>query len=205
MTVGLCLFLVTCVFGSDTGLDVQMLAQTSDQKDHTGHGWFLAGSKSEYYRTGDDPFDYQGQPVNFLRNSLPDTTGYGTLMQTIEATPYLGKRLRLRAFVRSQNVGNWAGLWMRVDKKETTVAFDNMHSRAISGTQPWSSYDVVLDVPADATSISFGVLLWGPGQVEMNQVSVEPVGANTAVTGARINRPSKTRVSPDFTHSARHQ
>lgn len=200
ISIGFCLLLMSCVFVEDIGLDAQASVQASDHTDRTAQGWFLAGSKSENYRTGVDPFDYQGQPVSFLRNALPETTGYGTLMQTVAATPYLGKRIRLRALIKSQNVGDWAGLWMRVDKNDTTVAFDNMYSRAIRGTQAWGGYDVVLDVPTDATSISFGVLLWGPGQVEMNQVTLEPVGAETEVTGARINQPSKTRVSPDSTH-----
>lgn len=197
ITIGVCLLLLSCVVGADFGMDTQMFAQSSD---HTAQGWFLTGSKPEYYSAGVDPIDHDGQPVRFLRDSLPDTVGYGTLMQTVVATPYLGKRLRLRALIKSQNVSDWAGLWMRVDKNDTTVAFDNMYSRAIRGSQPWSTYDVVLDVPADATSISFGVLLSGPGQVEMSQVTVEPVGAETEITGARINLPPKTRVSPDFTN-----
>jgi hypothetical protein len=164
-------------------------------------GWFLAGSKPEYYRTGVDPIStINGRPTTFLRNSLPDTNGYGTVMQIVDAKIYAGKRLRLRASLRSQNVGDWAGLWMRVDKRNTTVAFDNMHSRAIRGTQPWNSYDVVLDVPADATTISFGVLLSGPGQMEMNQATIEPVAAETKVTGTSMNLPSKTPVSPDFSN-----
>jgi hypothetical protein len=75
-----------------------------------------------------------------------------------------------------------------------------MHTRAIRGTQWWTAYDVVLDVSADATSISFGVLLSGTGRVEMSQLAVDPVGVGTEVTGARIDPHSKTRISPDSTH-----
>lgn len=190
------LFCLTAMM--EFGLCAPMFAQESDQPDRTAQGWFLAGSKPEYYRTGVDPKDYKGQPVSFLRNSLPETNGYGTLMQTVVATPYLGKRIRLRALIKTESVDDWAGLWMRIDKKNATLAFDNMHGRAIRGTQPWTGYDVVLDVPADATSISFGIVLSGPGQVEINQLTVEPVGADTEVTGASTNLPSKNQVSPNF-------
>ena len=62
------------------------------------------------------------------------------------------------------------------------VAFDNMQSRAIKGTQPWKQCDIVLDVPEDATGISFGVLLWGSGEVWMNDVSFEVVGKDVPLT-----------------------
>jgi hypothetical protein len=62
------------------------------------------------------------------------------------------------------------------------AAFDNMQNRAIKGTQPWTAYDVVLDVPEDATGISFGVLLAGAGEVWINDVSFEVVGKDVPVT-----------------------
>jgi len=71
---------------------------------------------------------------------------------------------------------------MRVDKQQTVIAFDNMQDRPITGTQSWGMHDVVLDVPADATSISFGVLLAGAGQVWMNHVTFEEVGENIPIT-----------------------
>jgi hypothetical protein len=73
---------------------------------------------------------------------------------------------------------------MRVDKEKTTVAFDNMQNRAIKGTQPWKAYDVVLDVPHDATGISFGVLLSGAGEVWMSDVNFEVVGNGVPVTSS---------------------
>jgi hypothetical protein len=85
--------------------------------------------------------------------------------------------------VQAKDVTDWAGLWMRVDKAEKMVGFDNMQQRAIRGTLPWTAYDVVLDVPADATGISFGVLLSGPGEVWLNNVQFEVVGTGVDTTG----------------------
>jgi hypothetical protein len=105
-------------------------------------------------------------------------------MQSISAASYAGKRVRLRGWVKSQDVGDWAGLWMRVDTGRETVAFDNMQDRRIKGAQPWSSYDVVLDVPADATTISFGILLTGTGEVWLNGLSLDVVDTSTPATAA---------------------
>jgi len=46
---------------------------------------------------------------------LAKGNGFGTLVQSIGATSYAGKRIRLRGWVKSQDVGDWANLWLRVD------------------------------------------------------------------------------------------
>ena len=79
---------------------------------------------------------------------------------------------------------------MRVDRERTMVAFDNMQNRGIKGTQTWSDCDVVLDVPDDATGISFGVLLSGSGKVWVNHVTFEVVGKDIAVTAP--NQPKQS-------------
>jgi len=79
-------------------------------------------------------------------------------------------------------------LWMRVDKNSSAVAFDNMEDRAIKGTSDWQRYEVVLDVPKDATGIAFGILLAGPGTVWLNSTNFELVESDVPTTG-REHRP----------------
>jgi hypothetical protein len=158
-------------------------AQSSLRTERAPSGWFLAGSNPTNYRTGVDRSDvHDGLPSTYLA-SLAKGSGFGTLMQSISAANYAGKRVRLRGWVKSQDVGDWAGLWMRVDKGHDTVGFDNMQDRGIKGAQPWTSYDVVLDVPADATSINFGILLSGTGEVWLNDLSLEVVELGTPTSG----------------------
>jgi len=159
-----------------------VLAQSAGA-DKAPTGWLLAGSKPESYKSGvDSQMVYEGGPSAYLAAKVQDTGGFGTLMQYFNAAQYAGKRVRLRAWVRSEDVSQWAGLWMRIDKDATPVAFDNMESRAIKGSTGWTSYDVVLDVPKDATNVSIGVLLAGPGEVWMNGVKFEAVGQDVPVT-----------------------
>ncbi|HWC16256.1 MAG TPA: hypothetical protein VG498_04550 [Terriglobales bacterium] len=152
------------------------------------HGWFLAGSKPANYETGIDPeASYHDAHSAFLKSKTPDLenegSGFGTLMQSFRAEQYLGKRVRLTGYIKSAAVREWAGLWMRVDKGSSSVAFDNMQDRAIKGTTDWHRYEVVLDVPKDATGISFGVLLAGPGAVWLNSTSFEVVESDVPTTG----------------------
>ena len=92
-------------------------------------GWILAGSKPASYDVGTDAQAfYNGHPSAYLKAKVPVTDGFGTLMQAFRAEKYLGKRVRFSAFVKSEGVVDWAGLWMRVDKDSAPVAFDNMQS-----------------------------------------------------------------------------
>ncbi len=203
VVLGLGLLLVSCVLIAEFGLGRSLLAEGPDKTDHAPSGWFLAGSKPANYRTGvDKATTHEGQPSAYLLSAVPNTEGFGTLMQSIDAENYAGKRVRLRASVESQDVSEWAGMWMRVDKERKSVAFDNMQDRAIKGTQPWSTYDVVLDVPEDATGISFGILLSGAGEVWVSHVTLEEVGKETQTTGTKPDqRPlSKTPVNLNFSN-----
>jgi len=117
-----------------------------------------------------------------------------TLMQTVLADRYRGKRVRLAGHLRSEAVERWAGFWMRVDAADRrAVAFDNMSARAVRGTTPWTRYAIVLDVPEDAVQIAFGFLLAGDGQVWADDLSLEPVAAAVPTTNLR-DSPDYVRV-----------
>jgi hypothetical protein len=149
-------------------------------------GWILAGSKPASYDVGTDAqATYNGHPSAYLKAKEPVTDGFGTLMQDFRAGNYLGKRVRFSGFVKSDEVQSWAGLWMRVDKGQEMVAFDNMQDRPIKGTTGWQKYEVVLDVPQDATGIALGVLLGGSGEVWLNGGKFEVVGADVPTTGGK--------------------
>jgi hypothetical protein len=155
-------------------------------------GWFLAGDHPQNYKAGSD-----GNGIAFFA-SKPDASGegFGSLMQSIRADEYAGKRVRLRATVRSEGLTGWAGLWMRVDQGQKSVAFDNMQSRPIKGITGWTTYDVVLDVPANATGISFGALVASSGEIWLRDVEFGTVGSDVPTTGG-IVLPAKP-VNLDF-------
>ena len=161
-------------------------------------GWFLAGSKRASYETGTDAqVAYDGHPSAYLKSKEPVSNGFGTLMQEFRADKYAGKRLRFSAFVKSDGVQDWAGLWMRVHKgvndirdlsNSGVVAFDNMEDRPIKGTTGWRNYEVVLDVPQEAPGIAFGVLLSGSGTIWLDSVKFEVVGSDVPTTGENPKR-----------------
>jgi len=153
-------------------------------------GWLLAGSKPAAYDTGTDKkVKHGGQASGFLRSKEPNVDGFGTLMQTIAPTKYASKRVRLSAAVKADKIVDWAGLWMRVDGQSSKpLAFDNMENRAIRGSADWKSYQVVLDVPKEATAVAFGVLLHGAGTLWIDDVKLETVSASVPLTSSEEKR-----------------
>lgn len=153
--------------------------------------WFMAG---------DHPQEtFQGKNSGYLRARRPDAEGFGTMMQMFKADNYRGKRMSFSAFVKSADVENWAGLWMRIDGPgQRPIGFDNMQNRPIKGTTDWQKYDVVLDIPQESINVAFGTLLSGQGQVWLSDVQFNEVSLDVPTT----NTSSSSETQPgtlDFT------
>jgi hypothetical protein len=155
-------------------------------------GW--SGPRNTSYRAAVDAEVKHGGGRSFCVQSIADEPqSFGNVMQTIAADEFRGKRLRLSGFVRAENIEGRAGLWMRVDGRETSsLAFDNMQTRPIRGTSDWQEYEIVLDLPAEAAAISFGALLAGKGRLWIDDLKLAAVGEETTVTGQPAPQ-SKTR------------
>lgn len=117
-----------------------------------------------------------------LRDKIGDPSRKASLMQTIRADAYRNKRMRLSAFLKSENVEN-AGLWFRIDGESMQVlGLDNMGNRPVKGTTDWSKYEMVVDVPVAAQQIVFGAFLKGAGQIWVDDLSFDEVGQDVSVS-----------------------
>jgi hypothetical protein len=154
----------------------------------TATGWFMAGMAPDDYTTGlDKTIKHSGASSAYIR-SKDAPKDFSTLMQIISPANYAGKRVRFSAFVKSDKVSEWAGLWMRIDGGKETLQFDNMQDRAIKGTNDWKEYSVVLDVPATATGIFYGILTSGTGTVWIDDAKLEVVPNTIMTTGAKMEQ-----------------
>ena len=164
----------------------KLQAEPTKKREETAmKNWILAGDRPHDYEMGvDNDVTLKINKSAYLRFKGSEPEGFGTLMQTFQASTYLGKRLRYSAYVKSEDVGDWAGLWMRVDglEKGTSLTFDNMQNRPIKGTTDWQRYEIVLNVPQDSTNIAFGVLLEGSGQVWLSDIQFAEVADDVPVT-----------------------
>jgi len=147
-------------------------------------GWIRAGSKpQEYEMVLDKQTLRSGKASLMLKFKGTDASGFGTVLQNLTPDKYLGKRIRLSGYIKTTDAEK-ASFWLRVDGKDPkkTLAFDNMDSRAVSGTQDWKKYEIVLDILQDATNIGFGVMLYGKGQMWADDLQIEVVGKDVPVT-----------------------
>jgi hypothetical protein len=148
--------------------------------------WLVSGTHRANYVAGLLPsgVTHDGARVVQLRlrAGVADAAGFGTLMQSIAAGRYTGRRVRFAAALRAHEVSDWAGLWLRIDTEAGMRQIDNMHDRALRQSTDWQHAAVVLDVPDEATSLHFGVLLSGAGAVDLAQPAFEPVSTDVPVT-----------------------
>ena len=150
----------------------------------TPSGWLRAGSHpSDYDMTLDRAVTNGNNPSIRLSSKSNTAAGFGTLMQSISADDFRGKRVRYSGKIRTANVTSWASLWVRVDGPcMRRRAFDNGQNRAAKGTQEWRDFSVVVDVAADAAGISFGQLLSGPGTAWFTDLKFTEVPRSTPST-----------------------
>jgi len=165
----------------------------------TPTGWFNAGSKPKSYEMGIDKGAGQdGKNTATIKSIDKKIDGFGTLMQKSKPDKYIGKRVRMTGFVKSENVATWAGLWLRVDHSgsQQPLSFDNMGDRPIKGTTGWTKYEIVLDVPSNASLIAYGALLDGTGQIWFDNITFEVVHDDVPTTGSVNGKKSATQDEP---------
>jgi len=149
--------------------------------------WSIPGesSRQDFDIYLDTAIFHSGNASGSIKSKLPagDDKGKSAfLMQIIRADNYLGKKLRMTAYVKSVDVKR-AALWMRIEGEGMKVlGLDAMDKRPIKGTTDWQKYDLVLDVPVETYQIVFGVNLKGHGQIWIDDIKLENVGLDVLST-----------------------
>jgi len=101
-----------------------------------------------------------------VRIERKDDSGSGfTSVTKVIPIDFTGEKLELFGYLRTENVSDFAGLWMREDDDGGSVAFDNMQRRQLKGTNEWAEYSIVLPLNKTAKRLAFGILASGAGKV----------------------------------------
>jgi hypothetical protein len=153
-------------------------------------GWLIAGTPEDYdkYLIGVEKGSGQdGKNAATIKALEKNMEGFGNLMQSFSPDPFFNKRVRMSGYMKTKEAG-WASFWFRIDGEgsKRTLSFDNMKdgekNRSIKGTTDWKRYEIVLDVPAEATGASFGVMLGEGGQVWFDNIKFEFVDKTVPLT-----------------------
>jgi hypothetical protein len=91
---------------------------------------------------------------------------FGSFMQRCPAKYLAGKAIRFEGEVKTKNIEQWAGLWLRADGDIVpTLFFDNMHKRPICGTTSWTRYMIDAQLPKETAWLNYGIVLAGRGMM----------------------------------------
>lgn len=150
------------------------------------NGWIMTGTDPQKYQMSIDYETYHTGTRSATIKSVANEFEAGdfiTMMQQFNSRNFLSKRVRLSGFIKTRDVSAWCGLWMRLDNAVgSALKLDNMQTRPIAGTTEWNHYSCVLDVPENAAIINIGVLMFGSGQVWLDNISFQEVDRNTPTT-----------------------
>jgi hypothetical protein len=87
--------------------------------------------------------------------------------------PYVGRKVKLTAMIKSKDVTGSAGLACRIMDGHFTL-LTPIPPKPIRGTSDWQRYEAVLRVPPETQLISAGVVLYGRGTIWFDEVHWEP-------------------------------
>jgi uncharacterized protein len=142
-----------------TNLDFEL-----GRRGETPPGWavpkVLAAQGFSATVTTSQPFHgRQCVEIRWPRDLTPTADLFANLMQSVDASPWRGKRIKVTAAVRvaSAKKGQRAQMWFRVDGPRGVSAFDNMDDRPIVGTS-WADYSITADVADDAKKLVLGLM-----------------------------------------------
>jgi C-terminal processing protease CtpA/Prc len=127
----------------------------------TPSGWI---GKPEGTVFADNLVVHGGHWAARLERKTDSPGSFSTLHRAI-AMSFAGKTVEFRGFLRTEDVSGFAGLWLREDGEEPTLAFENMASRKLKGTTGWTEYSITLPLVPEARELFFGVILLGGGKV----------------------------------------
>lgn len=119
--------------------------------------------------------------VGFIKSKETTTGGAGAMLRTIAVDKYRGKRVRMTAWAKTSSVrdtvngsGLWfLGIWEGAGVRDKTI---------ISGTTEWKKYSMVVDMSPYVYQVTYGVFLYGTGEIRFKKIALEIVDKSVQVT-----------------------
>ncbi|KPV95815.1 hypothetical protein AN214_02009 [Pseudoalteromonas sp. P1-9] len=95
---------------------------------------------------------------------------FGAAGTDFDAAPFIGKKLKFSAEIKSQN-SEYSSIWLRVNDSEKVIAFDNATDRSLIGTKDWTPFQIILPVTPGAEHIYAGLIQGAKGSMSARNIS----------------------------------
>ena len=168
------------------GAALVVLAARTEAQTGGGVPWFAYGPVDTAYALAIDTTVAFSGRWSLLLASLPgaSATTWIASQQIVDARVYRSQRVRIRAYLRTQQA-TAAALWFAVEgfagQRPATLLSDTLASPR-HGTTSWREAVVVFDVDPRATCVRFGSMLYGTGAVWLDDISFDAVAGTVPVT-----------------------
>ncbi len=133
--------------------------EDKDPKEWTA-GWTTLQHAGEIaYRFKADAVDpHRGKLSGQIEQYAPQA--FGLFKQRIDVRRYIGKRVKVAAYLKSQDVkAGGGGVYVRIDGASDAILGHDFRSGATQGTHGWKPFRTVVEIPAGARWLEFGVML----------------------------------------------
>jgi RNA polymerase sigma-70 factor (ECF subfamily) len=110
-----------------------------------------------------------------LRSAVPEPYGFAVLRQMTFAGDYRGGTVVFRGELRTTDVADQAGLFLRVSRGPVRARRDDPgnHLADVTGSAGWARHEVTAEVPdEESLIIHFGIFLIGRGQIELRDADL---------------------------------
>lgn len=124
---------------------------------------------------GDSEIVHAGKLAVRIERTSESPKDFSTLTKSIPMN-FGGSKIELRGFIRTEDVSNFAGLWLREDGAEGQLDLANMQERQLKGTTGWSEYSITLPLNPAARKLYLGFLVAGTGKAWVDDLQLRVDG-----------------------------
>jgi len=127
---------------------------------------------------------------------------YGVASYVIPKT-FKGKTIMLKGYLKTEKVEGFAGMWLRVDGINGTIAFDNMENQGVTGSTDFKEYTIQLPYDDEkALKIYTGALLAGSGKLWVDHIRLYIDGVSIDSAQTKLIQLSKAETDTSFSRSS---
>lgn len=135
----------------------------------------------------------------------PATTGSFSAITKSLPIDFLGGTVELRGFLRTKDVSDFAGLWLREDGDGgQMLRLENMQGQHVNGTRDWAEYAIKLPLDRAAKRLYLGLLMAGTGTLWADDLQLMVDGKPIADAAAKpLASPSPVDTDHEFDGGSR--
>lgn len=167
-------------------------------------GW----NKSDYTTEGviygvDTLNKMEGRSSAYIHYNGEYLPSRAILIQSIEAQPYLNKRICVTGYVKTRDIQS-STFFTRIDSQKVMIAYtsDQLINKSITSNQDWTEYKMTLDVSEGAEKITFGVSSYGRGTVWLDKFNINTVPKNGPSNDVVLNWTMERRTRKSNTYES---